>query len=371
MIDTAKIQRSFFAILLAGLFFIMPFVASAEESAITGRGVIDYNGRTWAAFGGWTGEVNVESGDLNNNGYKEVVATMGPGGGPHVRIFSSTGKLLGQFDAYNPNFRGGVNLAIGDINNDNMAEIVTGAGPGGGSHVRVFNHRGEILEEWFAFESGFRGGVIVSIENGKIATRRGGQANDSFEINAPMHHQEHNLSCEVASLRSALLYRGIGVSEAELIRQQPVSKPLEFKNGVWGDPSKGYVGDIDGSQPRLTGYGIYWQPIAELARKYRPAESFRHVDWPFIKTNVLSGNPTIVWGNYNQNPQTLIWKTSQGAGVLGFIGEHTYIVLGWEGDPNHPDKIILLDPMRGRLTMSFADFMQNWSYLDYSGVVVY
>ena len=324
---------------------------------------------SWQAFPGWEGSTNLEQGDLSGNGAIEKVATMGPGGGPHVRIFSSDGRLLGQFDAYDSRFHGGVNLAVGDVNGDGLAEIVTGAGPGGGPHVRVFNAQGKILDEWFEGNIYDRSGVSVDIKDGEIIAWVPNQS-QLFEMAVPFHHQEHTLSCEVASLKSALAYHGINVSESELIKYQPISYPLEYKNGTWGDPSKGYVGNIDGSQPRMTGYGIYWEPIAELARRYRPAESFRGKSWQNIQEYLESGRVVIIWGNYHQNPQTLIWKTADGAGVLGFVGEHTYIVSGWEGDPRHPNKIILLDPMRGRLKMDYDDFIKNWSFLDYSGVVI-
>lgn len=354
---------------MTGLIFFITTIVYASNEVIVNQGKIKYNEKSWVAFPGWTGSINVEAGDLNGNGYKEIVATAGAGMGPHVRIFNSDGRLVGQFDAYNPNFRGGVNLAIGDVNGDGNAEIVTAAGPTGGPHVRVFDHRGRILDEWFAYSAAYTGGVGVDIQNSEVVTWRL-DITQSHEMAVPFHRQEHSLSCEVASLRSALLYKGVSVTESELIKYQPVSYPIEYKNGVWGDPSKGYVGDIDGSQPRFTGYGVYWKPIAELAKRYRPAESFRHVEWSFIKQEILSDNAVIIWGNYNLYPRALTWQTSDGANVLGFIGEHTYIVLGWEGNPNNPDSVIVLDPMRGRMKMVFSDFMENWSYLDYSGVVV-
>ncbi|MDD4995702.1 MAG: C39 family peptidase [Patescibacteria group bacterium] len=191
-----------------------------------------------------------------------------------------------------------------------------------------------------------------------------------FLVDIPLYKQEHRLSCEVASLRSALAYKGVNVSESELIKLQPVSGPARYSRGVWGDPSKGYVGNINGSQPRMTGYGIYWEPVAKMANKYRPAIAIRKAKWPDITSNLKAGNAVIVWGNYTQNPRAMIWKTSEGAKVLGFVGEHTYVVTGWEGTAENPTQVNLVDPMRGRIKMSYADFMKNWSYLDHSAVII-
>src|SRR5690606_38042877 len=81
-----------------------------------------------------------------------------------VRVFSSDGAVLGQFFAYDKAFRGGVDITAGDINADGIDEIVTGAGPGGGSHVRIFASQGRLLSPgFFAFDPGFRGGITVGI----------------------------------------------------------------------------------------------------------------------------------------------------------------------------------------------------------------
>src|SRR5205814_169334 len=65
--------------------------------------------------------------------------------------------------AYDPRFGGGVFVGAGDVNNDFRADIVTGAGPGGGPHVKVFDGRnGLLMEQFFASAANFPGGVRVA-----------------------------------------------------------------------------------------------------------------------------------------------------------------------------------------------------------------
>ena len=121
----------------------------------------------------FAGGVNVATGDLTGDGIAEVITGAGPGGGPHVRIWSyTTGapiELAGSgFWAYDPAFPGGVNVASGDVTGDGVAELVTGAGPGGGPHVRVFTIANGAVNEiagegFFAYDPAFPGGVSVAV----------------------------------------------------------------------------------------------------------------------------------------------------------------------------------------------------------------
>ena len=131
------------------------------------NGSLQHNG--WFAYGsGFTGGVDVAAGDVDGDPVAEVITGAGPGGGPHVRVFNGNGSLQNNgWFAYGAGFSGGVHVDAGDLDNDNSAaEIVTGAGPGGGPHVRVFNPSGSVRHNgWFAYGSSFTGGVSVAIGN--------------------------------------------------------------------------------------------------------------------------------------------------------------------------------------------------------------
>ncbi len=93
---------------------------------------------SWLAYSEhFKGGVKVVVGDTNGNGSQEVVTAPQKGGGPHIRIFDDRGKLLSEFFAYGADFHGGVNIALGDVNNDGINEIITAPGPGGGPHMLV------------------------------------------------------------------------------------------------------------------------------------------------------------------------------------------------------------------------------------------
>ncbi len=127
------------------------------------------------AYGSSTrGGVFVAAGDLDGDGKAEVVTGSGQGGGPKVKVFDGrTGLFITSFDAYRASYRGGIRVAVGDVNNDGVAEIITSPGPGLAPNIRIFSDpmpRTDGLSftrtaSFPAYDTAFRGGVSVAVAN--------------------------------------------------------------------------------------------------------------------------------------------------------------------------------------------------------------
>jgi hypothetical protein len=151
-----------------------------KADIITGSGVgmvatvNEYSGATGALLGtfapyaGFTGGVTVAAGDINKDGKADVVTGAGPGGGPHVQVFGAgkSANVLQSFFAYDPSFSGGVFVAAGDVDGDGRADVITAPGTGGGPEVKAFSGtNASTIRDVFAFDAGFAGGVSVAAED--------------------------------------------------------------------------------------------------------------------------------------------------------------------------------------------------------------
>src|SRR5262249_18328015 len=92
-------------------------------------------------YGGYLGGVRVAAGDVTGDGVPDLITGAGPGApGGHVKVFNGvSGTEVYSFFAF-PGYLGGVNVAAGDINGDGFDDIIVGADAGApGGHVKVFD----------------------------------------------------------------------------------------------------------------------------------------------------------------------------------------------------------------------------------------
>lgn len=130
--------------------------------------------------------VRVAVGDVNADGFSDVIVAAGAGARSRVQVIDGSkfsqipfgtpvtpGVLLANFLAYSPAFTGGVFVGAGDVNGDGRADIITGPGSGRGT-VKVIDGGklnqvtatgriapSALLGNFFAYAPGFAGGVTV------------------------------------------------------------------------------------------------------------------------------------------------------------------------------------------------------------------
>ncbi len=198
-----------------------------------------------------------------------------------------------------------------------------------------------------------------------IAAGRGiawaGSRDTSHHI-IPYHRQEHLLSCEIASLRMAAAFYGQEASEEELLGMLPFEKmpPRTRRNGklIWGDPRKGFVGNLDGWQiyygglwehppsrrnVHWWGYGVYIEPIAEVATKIGlAAQCLDELD--SVYWHLDHGHPVIAIVPAGGKTETVVWTwhTKHGEQVPVMNREHAVVLNpGYDSDRiwvNDPDR---------------------------------
>lgn len=197
---------------------------------------------------------------------------------------------------------------------------------------------------------------------------------DAFQIEVPIIGQYPQLprGCEVTSLAMLLNYAGIDVDKMELatkIRKDATPYKKNKQQIYFGNPNQGFVGDMyDLSNP---GYGVYHEPIADLAKTYLKdsVHDFSGSSFDQILYYISQGQP--VWVITNATFEKLApnafqeWKTPQGP-VSITMREHSVLVTGYD-----QEYIYFNDPLDAKKRkVSITSFKEAWIQMGRQAITI-
>jgi len=127
-------------------------------------------------FPAFTGEIHRAVGDLNGDGIPDVVYAPGSGMSPLIHIVDGSSQAtINNFYAFDPKFKGGIYVALADVNGDGIPDLIVAEGAGGAPEVKVIDGTklsqiapntlvpaSDLLADFYAFDPHFKGGVTVA-----------------------------------------------------------------------------------------------------------------------------------------------------------------------------------------------------------------
>lgn len=124
-----------------------------------------YNGSFYAFPEDFRGGVNIAVCQTNGRGHDEIIASAGPSGSTHVRTYDSRGNYLGlDFRPFAEENRGGATVACANVDGGKEEEVIFGMQSFGLPYVKVYKTNSDkaILGDFKAYDDNYKGGVQVS-----------------------------------------------------------------------------------------------------------------------------------------------------------------------------------------------------------------
>lgn len=187
---------------------------------------------------------------------------------------------------------------------------------------------------------------------------------EQAQVNVPAQAQLPELfnGCEMTSLAMMLQAAGKPVDKLTLaaqIKKDPT--PLVVGDDgdplSWGDPNRGFVGDISGDD---MGYAVYHGPVAQLVNQLLPngAVDLTGKGFDQVLAAVADGRPAVVWTTAHFNPpvEWTTWKGPNGQ-VKATFEEHAVLLVGYDAN-----NVYINDPFDGTKAKAISrkTFESGW-----------
>lgn len=153
--------------------------------------------------------------------------------------------------------------------------------------------------------------------------------------------------CEVTSVNMALNYKGVDVDKITLASNvmKDLSPLVINEEGTitnWGNPKKGFVGDITGTKK---GYSIDPEPLIPLIEIYYKGgvKNISGLELSEIENAINNSNPVVVWINadFIEDIEWINWNDSEGKCIKANLNMHCVLVTGYD-----EENIYYNDPLR-------------------------
>ncbi|MCM3597946.1 C39 family peptidase [Metabacillus idriensis] len=216
---------------------------------------------------------------------------------------------------------------------------------------------------------------IIKVSSSSITLLPEKKEEKNRYLDAPLISQLPELprGCEVTSLAMLLQAEGIKIDKmtlAEQVKKDPTK--MSYKDGriFFGNPNVGFVGDMYSySKP---GYGVYHQPIFDLAEQYLPGkmENLTGDEFTEISDRVINGKTVWVIINTTLKPldetQFQTWETESGPIKITYK-EHSVLITGID-----TENVYVNDPLSNKknLKVNKQEFITAWEQMGKQAISV-
>jgi uncharacterized protein YvpB len=197
-----------------------------------------------------------------------------------------------------------------------------------------------------------------------VASRPAAPPAGYVTISVPVYRQTRALNCETAALQMGLATFGRYYSQDALFAYESpdLRRGAWGPNGTvarWGDPYTNFVGNVNGSQGALTGYGVYYPVILNIARSHGLPNSYGGEGFAArtIYAELAAHHPVEVWVEAHWlRPRVGTWTAWNGRRIRYSLAEHAVTLSGVSAT-----SVRVNDPIYGtQYWVSKATFETSW-----------